>query len=469
MEPPSHEEQANHQQLEAQIARLEQEVSALQQEKLDLEMLLNMTTEHSDTVEEELHMRAEEALKKSERQLRMIVEATPAAIIITRVANGQIVYANAMAGDLLGLSTTDLLGKIATDFYDDPTDQDTLVKVLDQESEVNRHEILLNRIDGTPVWVEISLRSMEFDDNAAYLVALHNITERKRAFEASVRFVPIEFLDFFQKEVIADLQLGDHLSQEMNVMFSDVRSFTSISEKMAPQEHFKFVNHYLGTVSPAIRENRGFIVKYLGDGIMAVFPNTADDAVQAGIDKLAKVNEFNSARLEHDDDPIEIGIGVNTGHLMMGIVGEEGRMEGDAFSDDVNLAARVEGLTKLYSVSFIITDTTYDRLTDPGRYHIRFLDRVQVKGRSKSLGLYEVFDADSPEMRQLKLETLPEYEEAIRLYYAREFFQAQSLLFKVLQTNPADKVAWHHLVQTTQLLDQGVSEDWAGVTVWSQK
>ena len=116
-------------------------------------------------------------------------------------------------------------------------------------------------------------------------------------------------------------------------MFSDLRSFTTISEEMTPQENFNFVNAYLGRVSPVVRDFNGFIVKYLGDGIMAIFPECADDGVQAGIEKLDRVNLYNEERIKEGRLPIKIGIGVNTGHMMVGMVGEKGRMQGDAFSD----------------------------------------------------------------------------------------------------------------------------------------
>lgn len=469
MTQTTHPKQPTQEELLAEVAALRQEMAELQQEKEDLEMLLEMTTEHSDTVEEELHTKAEEALRRSEQQLRMIVEATPAPVVITRIADGRIVYANAMAGPLLGLPTEELVGRKAVTLYNDPAARQALMDTLAEQGEVNHYEVQLKTVDDTPIWVEISLRSLEFNDEPALLVALHDITQRKRAFEASVRFVPVEFLEFFQKNSLVDLELGDYISDQMSVMFSDVRSFTTISEDMTPQENFDFVNAYLGRVSPVIREYNGFIVKYLGDGMMAVFPKSADDAVQAGIEKLNRINEYNQQREKRGHQPIAVGVGVNTGHMMVGMVGEARRMQGDAFSDDVNLTARVEGLTKHYSVSFIITAETYQQLADPGQYKIRFLDKVQVKGKNKPLSLYEVYDADPSRQRDLKSKTQPDYDEALRLYYAREFAEAQSLLFKVLQRNPADKVAWRHLVEATQLLDEGIADDWTGVTVMTKK
>ena len=109
----------------------------------------------------------------------------------------------------------------------------------------------------------------------------------------------------------------------MTVMFSDLRAFTRISESMTPQQNFDFVNGYLERISPPVREHHGFIVKYLGDGMMAVFPDRPDDAMRAGIEKVRRINEYNELREQKSLETIKIGIGINTGHMMVGIVGEE--------------------------------------------------------------------------------------------------------------------------------------------------
>jgi len=455
--------------LQRELASVRQTLTEVEQERDDLQTLLEMTTEHSDTMEEELHERAEEAILRSEQQLRMIIEATPIPIIISRLADGQIVYGNATAGPLVGLSTEALLGHQVTDFYCDPAVQERLLASLAKEGSVDHQEIEFRTIDGLSLWVDLSLRQLEFNDEPSLLSAWHNITHLKQMNQASSRFVPQEYLGFLQKESIIDMGLGDYVTGEMTIMFSDLRGFTSISETMTPQENFAFINSYLGRVSPVVRQYHGFIIKYLGDGIHAVFPRSADDAVQAGVEKLLQVNDYNCYRESKGRLPIGVGIGVNTGDIMVGMVGEEHRMQGDAFADDVNLTSRLEGLTKFYHVSLIISAAAHARLADPSRYNVRFLDKVQVKGRKNALDLYEVYDADLPQMRHLKEETQAEYEEALQLYYARDFAAAQNILFRVLQKNPRDKVAWHHLVQATQLADQGVPPGWTGVTVMTEK
>ncbi|MFK5947506.1 MAG: adenylate/guanylate cyclase domain-containing protein [Methylococcales bacterium] len=455
--------------LKAEVNTLRQQVIELKQDKDDLETLLEMTTEHSDTVEEELHVKAEAAVRESERRLRMIIEATPIAVVVTELSSSIIVFANTIAGPLAGSSAEEIVGQKMTNFYVNPAERDTLVTRLSNEGQVDHQEVEFIRKDGFKFWVDISMRYVEFDEKPCILGAWNDISHLKALNQAAQRFVPGEYLSFFNKKSLTDIHLGDYVTDEMTVMFSDLRSFTSISEDMTPQQNFDFVNAYLGRVSPMVRKNGGFIVKYLGDGIMAIFPGDADSGVQAGIDKLNQVNIYNAERIAQGRLPIEVGIGVNTGRMMVGMVGEAGRMQGDAFSDEVNLTSRVEGLTKYYSVSFIITAATKNALVDSSRYHIRFLDKVRVKGKQKILTLYEVYDADLPNPRALKKASHQCYELAMQHFYAQEFSQAQLKLLDVLKENPKDKVVWRHLMTVTECLENGVNENWTGTTIMTSK
>lgn len=283
------------------------------------------------------------------------------------------------------------------------------------------------------------------------------------------RFVPHEYLRFLSKDSIIDVELGDHVSKEMAVMFSDIRSFTTLSESMTPQENFDFVNAYLRQVSPVIRNHAGFIVKYLGDGMMAVFPNGADDAVKAGIGKLKKVEEKNIDRFEKGLLPIKVGIGVHFGHMMVGMVGESARMQGDAFSDNVNLTARLESLTKFYGVSLVISEQALQHLTNPEKYKMRFLDRVIVKGRSEAIAIYEILDGELPEIRDLKLQTLADFENGLESYRCGDCLKAKEYFEKVLVVNPEDKAAALYLERVEELQCNGIPEDWCGVWAMTKK
>ncbi|MGB3510889.1 MAG: response regulator [Microcoleaceae cyanobacterium] len=283
------------------------------------------------------------------------------------------------------------------------------------------------------------------------------------------RFVPHEFLQFLKKDSIIDVELGDHVSKEMAIMFSDIRSFTALSETMTPQENFNFVNSYLGRVSPKIRDNNGFIVKYLGDGIMAVFPDGAEDAVKGSIAKIKQVAEYNIIRKNQGYKPIKIGIGIHFGKMMVGMVGEMARMQGDAFSDNVNLTARLEGLTKFYGVSILISGAAFQHLPDPSKYQIRFLDRVQVKGRNNSIKIYEVMDGESESLLNLKLQVQPDFEQGLLYYQSQEFAMAKEYFQKVLTVNSEDKTTKIYLERVNSFLSEGIPTNWEGITIWNEK
>jgi len=218
------------------------------------------------------------------------------------------------------------------------------------------------------------------------------------------RFVPQAFLDIMGKPSILEVSLGDNIRQNMTVLFSDIRDFTTLSEKMTPDENFAFINSYLEYMGPVIRDHNGFIDKYIGDAIMGLF-ETADDALRAGLAMLDTLDRFNAGRRSSGLDPIAIGIGLNSGSLMLGTIGEKHRMDGTVISDAVNLASRVESLTKVYRCSMLISQYTYEQLVDPKACDIRPIDVVIVKGKTRPVVLFEVFERDSAGARAAKRQT----------------------------------------------------------------
>jgi len=258
---------------------------------------------------------------------------------------------------------------------------------------------------------------------------------------ANARFVPRQFLEFLGKENLTDIELGDQVQKEMTILFSDIRSFTELSEGMTPKENFDFINHYLGYMEPVIGANNGFIDKYIGDAIMALFGDSVEDAIDAAIDMRRALTEFNDDRLSEGQPPVDCGIGIHTGNLMLGIVGGEGRIDGTVISDAVNLASRLEGLTKIYKTSVIISEDTLLKIKDPSNYNYRFLDVARVKGKREATYLYEIIDGEGELMRKLKLETLPLYNQGIELFKKKLYTQAASVFDKVLLVNPEDAAA----------------------------
>lgn len=472
------EEQPSREQLLLEIQRLRQQVEDLKEEKADLEILLETTAEHSDTVETELRYRALEAVREGEIKLAQFLEAIPIGVAVLD-AGGRPYYVNHAGQQLLGqgvlplnavedLSETYQIYIAGTDtIY--PYENLPIVRALRGEN-ATAEDLEIHRPDkkipveiwGTPifdeggkvafaiaVFQEITERKQAEADRQKFIKKLYELNQNleksldaeSELTDAYGRFVPHQFLNLLGYESIIDVNLGDQVQQEMSVLFADIRDFTTLSETMTPQENFNFINAYLSRMEPAITINNGFIDKYIGDAIMALFSDFADDAVKAGIAMLNILTDYNEHRQSVGYIPIQIGIGINSGSLMLGTVGGKSRMDSTVISDAVNLASRIEGLTKDYGVPLLISQETLERLRNPADYAIRIVDKVQVKGKSQYVIVYEVFDADPAEILAAKLANLPVYTEAMLLCDRKEFREAGKLFEECLRTNPSDRVA----------------------------
>lgn len=262
---------------------------------------------------------------------------------------------------------------------------------------------------------------------------------------ASSRFVPTEFLSFLGRESVVDVNLGDHVIKDMTILFADIRSFTSISERMTPEENFEFINTIFKRISPIIRTHNGFIDKFIGDSIMALFPNTSKDAVLAASYLLKELDEYNTERIEDGLKPIKIGIGINSGSSMLGTIGEEQRMDGTVISDAVNLASRIESLTKVYGANVMVSDNVIDEVKEILPIDFRFLGKVQVKGKIQFVDIYDIFSFDSYEVRNLKFQTKEQFEKAINLFQDKAIAESKEIFESVLEVFPDDKATQFYL------------------------
>lgn len=283
------------------------------------------------------------------------------------------------------------------------------------------------------------------------------------------RFVPTDFITFLHRDDITQVLLGDQTKAEMSVMFCDIRRFTELSETMTPEETFKFLNAYLKRVGPIIRNNNGFIDKFMGDGIMALFPLNPEDAVLAAVQMQAAVREYNIVRKIANYKAIEIGIGIHVGNLMLGTIGEANRMDATVISDAVNLASRLEGLTKIYGAPILISDATFQRIRNQDKYQYRMLGRVQVKGKKESVGILEIIQDQSQDIAEIKSKSKPMFERGI-FYYLQKDFEAAINIFRVVaEANPDDKAAVLFQSRCEYYVKHGTPTDWDGVEVFEVK
>jgi class 3 adenylate cyclase len=256
------------------------------------------------------------------------------------------------------------------------------------------------------------------------------------------RFVPKEFINLIGKESVTDLNAGDSIQEKLTISFTDIRSFSKIAQKIEPQEVFDFLNSFLKEIGPVIRKNNGFIDKYLGDGIMALFPGCPSDAVKCAIEMAAVLKIFNEKNQTQNQNvfPIRIGTGIHTGISILGTLGEDERIETTVISDAVNLSSRLEELTKTYGADIIISNQLHEEIKGKFDYSARLLDEANVKGTDSKCKIIEVIANSDSSISKFKVETKEDYEKGVHLLLNKQYKEALTC-FEKLNSICADDLA----------------------------
>jgi hemerythrin len=294
------------------------------------------------------------------------------------------------------------------------------------------------------------------------------------SFETDVyaKFIPSEFINLLGAEGIKDVKPGGHVERRMTIMFCDIRDFTAHSEKMIPSDAFGYVNSFLSKAASEIHSSNGFVDKYIGDGVLALFPNTPEEGVKAASKIMEALSNLNKTRGSKSRPTMRIGLGMNTGMAMLGTVGAIDRLSTTVISDAVNLAARLESLTKIYGTELIISESTLYALKDPSAYKVRFLDRIKVKGKYHPQSIYEVFENDAHELMLQKEATKNKFEEAAAYYHLQNIEKARILFEECLILAPEDKPAQLYLERCHLFEREGVHEgsgELDGTLEWSKE
>jgi class 3 adenylate cyclase len=267
---------------------------------------------------------------------------------------------------------------------------------------------------------------------------------------ATQHFVPQEFLHALGHADVTTARLGDAVLRKITILFADIRNFTSISERMSPAETAAFLNSCLSRMGPHIRAHGGFVDKYIGDAIMALFPGSPSDAVQAALAMQLEVAQTRvgaslrsgfgqTQRLQ----TVVIGVGIHTGDVMLCTVGEQERCEAPVISDAVNLTARLETLTKQLGCTMLVSAEVVAQLDSATRLHMRELGLFAVKGKSQSCRVFEIFATDPDELRVRKLESREPFARALGHYGRAEFSEALAIMQELADRCPEDgPVAW---------------------------
>jgi class 3 adenylate cyclase/HAMP domain-containing protein len=257
--------------------------------------------------------------------------------------------------------------------------------------------------------------------------------------------------------------------RKLAVLFSDIRGFTTLSEGLTPSSLVESLNRYFSRMVETVIEQQGVVDKYIGDAIMAFFGAPAPDkkscfhAVSAALKMLDELDEFNEHQRANQRPTFQIGLGVNYGDVTIGNIGSEKKMEYTVIGDEVNLASRLEGLTKAYGERIIISDPVYRELG--GAFPCRMIDRVVVKGKTRPVAIYGVRRyLSATEERAWKY-----HHTGLDLYYRRDFTAAQAQFQAALELLPTDAVDQILLERTEELSRTGAPEHWNGVMALSEK
>jgi class 3 adenylate cyclase len=291
----------------------------------------------------------------------------------------------------------------------------------------------------------------------------------RRVYDVTGKFVPYEFIASLGHNVITDIRLGDQVEKIVTVLFSDIRDYTTFSEQMSLEENFRFVSSFNSLMGPIIKKNNGFVNQYLGDSIMAIFPGNAADALNAAIGMRLALEQLNAERRAMDQPPIYIGLGMHTGPLIMGIIGDDHRMDAATIADTVNTASRIESLTKYYKTDIIISDASLQQIAEPRNYKLRHLGLVQLKGKHEAIRIHECFSSNTKEQIEQKQSTLQLFHQGMEHYINRSFDKARDAFQEVMEVSPFDRTAAFFHNKTEQLVSTVSKENWIGIVEMSEK
>ena len=269
-----------------------------------------------------------------------------------------------------------------------------------------------------------------------------------KQFKSLNRFVSPHILSLLNKKDYSEIVLGDQTCTEMSILSNRIRNFNNLSQDMTAQNSLKFVNSYLKRMNPIINKHKGFLNKYISNMLVTMFDD-ADIAVQAGLDMLYELKQYNQHRIRVGYVPIQISISIDTGNFTLGVVGKQQQMDLAVVSDVINLTPQIVDLADNYEVSLLITQNTYAKLEDPNKYCLRMIDGVSLQENCKLLNVYEIFDADESENKQGKLATKDIFANAVFLYEQNEYTQAKKIFEECLQQNPLDTVANSYIKRWT--------------------
>jgi adenylate cyclase len=406
--------------------------------------------------------------------------------VITINEEGKIITCNKAGLKILKIRSSDIIGKTAEEFFTggrawilekikDCEESRQDVFLMDAEFEVGSAE----DDNLTIVSANISFLPLENQDpdgrmdqaegHLGTLVMIEDISDEKRMKSTMSRYIDPGIAEKLMSEG-TDIMGGQETIATL--LFSDVRSFTTITEALGAQGTVSLLNEYFDIMVEAISEQGGMVDKFIGDAIMAGFgipvPNVDDEdrGVRAGINMIKRLWEWNSKREKEGKMAIDMGLGLNTDKVVSGNIGSSKRMDYTMIGDGVNLAARLESACKQYSARILISDFTFKNLK--GTYQIRYIDDVIVKGKTEPVGVREVLDYHNATTFPNLMDTVNHFNEGRQLYKNGNWDKAIKSFSECLNANPKDKLSDTY-IERCKIMKSKNPKDWDGVWVMDSK
>ena len=393
--------------------------------------------------------------------------------VVTTDEDGKIVTCNRAGYRIMGLENeTDVIGKTAEEFF--TNDNEWVINKIKKVDETQVSDISMDaelQFGDEPTSANVTILPLisSEDKKLGSMVMIEDISSEKRMKSTMSRYMDPGLADQLMEG--GEDFLGGR-SADATVLFSDVRSFTTITETLGPQGTVALLNEYFTIMVDCITEEGGMLDKFIGDAIMAGFGipvahgDDEDRAMRAAIKMLTSLNEWNIIREARGEMRIDHGLGLNTDNVVSGNIGSPKRMDYTMIGDGVNLAARLESACKQYHAHLLISEFTYKKLK--GTYRIRDIDDVIVKGKTEPVRVYEVLDYHTDETFPNLMDGVNHFAEGRKLYTAGNWDKAILSFKDVLKANPGDELSNTYIERCTHLKAED-PKDWNGVWVMKSK
>lgn len=392
--------------------------------------------------------------------------------VITLAGDGKIVTCNAAGLRILQVTQKDVLDKPAAEFF--TGDNAWLVEKINSVRENGEDEVLMDaplHVAGEHLSTNVSVLPLRSGDNkTGSMVMIEDISSEKRMKATMARYMDPTLAD---QLLASGTEVLGGQSIEATVLFSDVRSFTTLSEELGPQGIISLLNEYFTLMVDCITDQGGMLDKFIGDAIMAVFgtakrhEDDEDRALRTAIAMMKELYGFNRRRIADGKRPIDIGIGLNTDTVVSGNIGSPKRQDYTVIGDGVNLAARLESACKEYGAHILVSENTVRKLKST--YRSREVDRVVVKGKTKPVAIYEVVDYHTDETFPNMMGVLQAFQYGLKSYRDGKFDQALKSFGEGLALNPGDAATRLYMQRCEYLKENHPGDNWDGVWVMKTK